>query len=843
MQASTNEASVLKPYDELFDGEALRDHWQIMQPCLSSDFSEINRLYDLAESLLRDDGATYSVYGDPAGLNRPWPLDLPPVLIPQDEWDDVSHGISQRAHLLNLILQDIYGPQKLLRHGVIPSQLIFGHPGYLRSWVGACDTRMQQLIIYGLDLARHPDGQFQVIGDRMQNPSGSGYALENRVVMARVMPELFRDAHVLRLARYFRALREHLSTLVGAGNDNPRIALLTPGSRNESYFEQAFLASYLGISLVEGQDLHVHKGKVWIRSLETEEPVDVIIRRVDDDYCDPLEFRGDSLLGVSGIAEAARRGEVAIVNPLGSGVLENPGLFPYMQKIAAYFGESEPALPQIESWWCGDSTQRQFVLEHLDSLIIKPVWRGGDTRSVSGRNLDREALQSLKKKILASPENWAAQKDVPPSLVAGIGKYDLQTCSMILRGFAVAGDDGYSVMAGGLTRVGATQERTLVSNQSGSRSKDTWILSTGPESEVSLWIHPQHKLRESAPERLVQGRNADNLFWMGRYAERSELQLNLMRLIGRRLGVAHSFNDIQLAGTQRWLMRLLTELSQCYPGFNDNALLLNPDKLNEEFHRYCTDVEYIGSLAFNLLHMISASRKLQPLLSAEMRRVTGEIGVNFKQLQSHAPDVQNLQLHQLLTLKDQMLAFNCLTGQSMIRGLTWRFLDIGRRIERAQSLLRLMQLLLVENLFQHPAYERLNVILALTDNDVNYHQRYAMTVTFDRVLDLLLLEVNNPRSLAYQLGQLETHCENLPGGSENNAPVNANRLIIEANTRVRLANSIELSRKQETTERRTQLQIMLSEIQQLLFQAGEEIADNYFDRISEQQQTLSPVIR
>ena len=835
--------SVGEPFIERFEGDHPREHWRILDECLNAEFSEISRLHSLAESLLREDGATYSVYSDPAGLNRAWPLDLPPVLLPRSEWQSVSDGIKQRAELLDLVLRDVYGEQRLLREGVIPAQLIFAHPGYVRAWVGADRSDRKQLSVYGMDLARHPGGQFHVIGDRTQNPSGSGYALENRVVMARILPDLFRDSHVLRLARYFRALRDRLTDLAPDKNDNPRVALLTPGSRNETYFEQSFLASYLGISLVEGQDLHVHKGKVWIRSLETEEPVDVILRRVDDDYCDPLEFRGESLLGVAGLTEVARRGNVAIVNPVGSGVLENPGIYPYLAKAAGYFGLGDLLLPQVETWWCGDERQRKHVLGNLQAMILKPVWRGGETRSVAGGSLDKSALNELKNKIRSNPENWVAQRDVPLSLVPGLGEFQLQDYNMILRGFAVAGNEDYSVMSGGLTRVGQAKPGALVSNQAGSRSKDTWILSSDPDAEVSLWIHPQHKLDESAPERLVQGRSADNLFWMGRYSERSDLQLNLLRLIGRRLGTAESFNDLRPASSRRWFMRLLSDISLLNPVFVDLSATATTQDLHTEFHSFCTDGVRAGSLAFNLGKMTLAARKVHVLLSGDMRRVTGEIGDTMDRLKLQGISGLEQKLPLLLQMKDQMLALNCLTGQSMIRGLAWRFLDSGRRLERALSLLRLLKLLIVEPSRELPEYEQLGVLLALNDNDVNYHQRYGMTITTDRVLDLLLLEVNNPRSLAYQINQLAQHADNLPGSGDASTPATAERYIVEASSTVRLANSMELARQDEEQVRRLLLEEFLDKIQQQLLLAAEEIAASYFSRVSEQQQTLSPVIR
>ncbi|MCB1756628.1 MAG: circularly permuted type 2 ATP-grasp protein [Gammaproteobacteria bacterium] len=834
------------PYNEMLseNGE-IRPHWQALYQALTNGGPlTLKQLGALSERLLRGDGASYSIHGDTDGLHRAWPLDVAPLLLQQAEWLQLEQGIIRRARLLDLMLKDIYGPQRLIREGIIPANLIFGHPGYLRSWVGASNPRQQQLTVYGLDMARTGDGRFHAISDRTQNPSGTGYALENRIVMARVLPELFKDSHILRLAQYFSALRETLVELAPEGRENPCIVLLTPGSRNETYFEQSFIARYLGISLVEGQDLYVSKGHVWLRSLTGEEKVDVIIRRVDDDYCDPLEFRGESLLGVAGITEVARRGNVSIVNPIGAGVLENPALFPYLDAVARYFAEPEPTLPQAETWWCGEPQQCDHVLKNLPQMVIKPIWRRNDVRTRIGAYLDEAGLDALRREIRATPENWVAQNQLQLSEAPCSGPAGLEQRGLILRGFAVAHDTGYTVMAGGLTRVSSDSVEGLVSNQIGSLSKDTWIVSSDKETQTNLWLHPQHKLHESAPERLVYGRSADNLFWMGRYIERTDMGLNLLAFIGRSPGLvpANAVFPWPAGETKPFMLGLLTELSYTYPGFTSPDNYRDIQAVTRELRDFCTNADRIGSLANNATQLVNAAKRILSLLSTEQRRVVGQLESTVQGLQNIDFSGAVFQTAELGRLKDQILAMHCLIDQSMIRGLAWRFLDMGRRFERALALLRLKKLMLVQPSSIDADREQLDALLLITDNEVNYQQRYAAQAMIDRVLDLLLLEVTNPRSVAYQVKRLVEHLESLPVREASRVMRSEERLVIEANTQIRLANSLELGMVDETSGQRENLNELVTELQNKLIQSSQSVANQYFTRITAKQQTLSPVI-
>ena len=358
------------------ENASLRPHWQPFLRALDGlGLGELTRRWEEARHLIRENGVTYNIYGDPRGLDRPWQLDPIPLVFPQAEWQSLEAGLIQRARLLERVLADLYGPQRVLHEGLLPPELVLAHPGFLRPCHGLEPVPCQRhLHLYAADLGRSSDGPMCVLGDRTQAPSGAGYALENRIILTRMLPDVFRDCQVQRLALFFRSLRETLRQLAPSQADNPCVVLLTPGPYNETYFEHAFLARYLGYPLVEGADLTVRDNRVFLKLLGGLQPVDVILRRLDDDFCDPLELRGDSSLGVPGLLQAVRAGQVAVANPLGSGVVETPALLPYLPALCRYLLGEELRLPSVPTWWCGEHTAQTHVLANLHRLVIKKAF-------------------------------------------------------------------------------------------------------------------------------------------------------------------------------------------------------------------------------------------------------------------------------------------------------------------------------------------------------------------------------------------------------------------------------------------------------------------------------------
>ncbi len=401
-------------YDEMVASPGvLRPHCEGFVRSLEAlDQHEFASRWEGAKRSIRENGVTYNVYGDPQGVDRPWELDMVPLLISPAEWARLETALVQRTTLLNLILADLYGPQTLLGAGLLPPSLVFSNPAFLRPCHGIRVPHGIHLHLHAVDLARSPDGQWWVLADRTQAPSGAGYALENRIVLLRNLPEAFRDCQVHRLASFFRAQRDTLMALAPQPHDQPRVVLLTPGPHNETYFEHAYLARYLGFTLVEGGDLTVRDRRVFIKTLEGLQPVDVIFRRLDDSFCDPLELRSDSSLGVAGLVEAARAGNVAIANALGSGVIETAAIMPFLPGLCRHLLGEELMLPSVPTWWGGQPGELQYMLEHLDQLVMKRAFPTEAREPIFGRKLSDREKSSLAAELRARPDHFVAQEQV-----------------------------------------------------------------------------------------------------------------------------------------------------------------------------------------------------------------------------------------------------------------------------------------------------------------------------------------------------------------------------------------------------------------------------------------------
>ena len=373
----------------------------------------------LTERQIREHGITYNVYADAQGVHRPWEVDPIPLVLPADEWATIAAGIEQRADLLNRVLGDLYGPQTLMKGGSIPPSVIFGHRGFLGPAVGWRPAGGRHLLQYAADLARSPDGRWWVVNDRTQAPSGSGYALENRLVVSRVFPQMFRELPVQHLASFFDALRSSLQHWAPRGDGATRIVLLTPGPYNETYFEHALLARYLGFPLVEGNDLTVRDDRVWLKTIDGLQRVHAIVRRQDDDYCDPLELRSDSALGIAGLTDCARRGNVLLANALGSGVLESGALLGYLPGLCEQLLGEPLKLPSVATWWLGEPAAFSDAWARLDKVLIKPLERSVREPAVFGADLDDDQRVLLKARVAARPQHYVAQEWVHVSQAPG----------------------------------------------------------------------------------------------------------------------------------------------------------------------------------------------------------------------------------------------------------------------------------------------------------------------------------------------------------------------------------------------------------------------------------------
>src|SRR4051812_5331496 len=517
-------------YDELSTAPGcLRPHWmKFAQMASKVGRPELASRSEVARHKLRDNGVTYNVYGDPQGMDRPWEFDLIPLLISPSEWSKIEEALIQRATLLNKLLIDLHGPKILLREAGFPPSLLFANPGFLRPCSGLPVPNQTYLHLLAVDLARAADGQWWVLADRTQSPSGAGYALENRIIASRALPAEFRDCQVQRLAPFFRYFRENLMRLAPAGRTDPRIVLLTPGPHNETYFEHAYLARYLGFQLVEGGDLTVFDGNVYIKTLEGLQRVDVIVRRLDDSFCDPLELRSDSFLGIPGLVEAARSGNVTVANALGSGLVETPAILGFLPGLCELLLGEELKMPSVATWWCGQAQPLQYVLDNFDSLVIKGAFSLRSRTPVFADRIEKLEKQKLLEDLNSRPSEFVGQEMLKLSTTPALTPDGLEPRPMVLRTYIAASGDSYVVFPGGLTRISGAIEKPVVSMQSGGGSKDTWVLSERPVPPVSLLSSGSGLVRVGRSAAEIPSRVADNLFWLGRYAERLE---NFARLI------------------------------------------------------------------------------------------------------------------------------------------------------------------------------------------------------------------------------------------------------------------------------------------------------------------------
>lgn len=816
-------------YDEMVATEhKVLPYWQRFINALEGMGSEeIDRRRREAQRLLRENGVTYNVYGDTQKLTRPWRLDPIPLLISNEEWTVIEAGLKQRAGLLDLILKDIYGEQTLIKKGLLPMELVYAHQGFLHPCRGTLPKQARQLTIYSANLVRGSKGRFWVQDDRTQAPSGSGYALENRTVMTRVLPDILRDTQVHRLSGFFKDLSKGVAAMALHNKDNPRVVVLTPGPFNETYFEHAYLASFLGYTLVQGDDLTVRDGHVWLKSLEGLQHVDVILRRVDDSFCDPLELRLDSRLGVAGLLEAVRRGNVAIANPLGSSVLENPGLLAFLPKLAQYFLSEDLILPSVATWWCGQQRERDFVLQNIDRLDIKQINRRQDSSHWSGNSLSGAQKEALRAAILAKPHLYVGQEQVSPATVPAFISHRIQPRTAVLRNFVVANGEEYRVMPGGLTRVAQDKDDAAVSNQAGGISKDTWVLASEPAQPQTVQTQTKRVQLLDAVTEPLTSRVADHLFWVGRYLERTEAVARLLRTVLLKYQDMLEFKDADDSASLAVLLRSLTHVTMTYPGFATTPLAALEQPQNELLS-LAKDSHRPGSLAANIHSFVQSAYNIRDLWSQDTWRSVDSVQHRWKLKVVNA----DIAIEQLPSHLDELItgivAFAGLTRETMTREAGWLMLGSGRRLERALALIALLRATLVQR--HGPAIQNqvLEAVLFSTDSLSIYQRRYRTFIELSAVLELLLLDESHPRSVAYQLRQLSEHIGALPRERGKRKLSEEERLIIKAYTDLRLSNVIDLLSIDDAGGIYPQLEKLLEDTTKLLWGVADTVARSYF---------------
>ncbi len=831
-------ATRLGSYDEMLSEQnQVLPHWrQLMAALEQMGGPELEERRKETQRLLRENGVTYNVYSDSGHLTRPWKLDPIPLLISAEEWRVIEQGLKQRAELLSLILKDLYGDQKLLKKGRLPAEMIFAHQGFLPPCVGSLSDN-DRLTVYAANLARGPSGNMWVLNDHTQAPSGIGYSLENRSVIGRVMADLFQDTHVQRLANFFTALQKSLARSAPHNKSEPHIVVLTPGSLNETYFEHAYLAAQLGFTLAQGEDLTVRDGKVWLRTLEGLQAVDVLLRRVDDSFCDPLEFRGSSQLGVAGLLQAVRLGNVSIANPLGSSVLENPGLLAFLPGLCRHLLNEELRLPSVATWWCGQPKECEFVIKNLSRLAIKPINRGGNNQVIFGNTLSRQQCDELIALIKARPWHFVGQEQITFSTVPSLVDSRIEARNSILRSFAVASGHDYQVMPGGLTRVAAKKEQFTVSNQFGAISKDTWVLTDEAISDIRGVSHGQNLTIAPIYEPL-SSRAADNLFWVGRNFERIQSTCRLLRTI--LIKQADPMNGYDKDGQYclLTLLRALTHLTATYPGFVEQEQDSTTDDQQQELLSLFKDPQRNGSLAFNIQAFFQSAFNIRDLWSQDTWRCIDSIRY-YWQTQVVSMNHPYPQLSRNLSeLSRRLAAFSGLTADSMTRESGWLLLQTGRKLERSLALITLLRATVVHRHKENQLHPILEALLLTTDSFSIYQRRYRSATRLPMLLELLLGDGKHPNSLLFQLKHLNDYIAALPKHSRRNRLLREERLIFKAYTELQLCDITSLL-ADDSGGIYTHLDNLLADTTEQLWETAELIGQTYFNHINATHQ-LSP---
>jgi uncharacterized circularly permuted ATP-grasp superfamily protein/uncharacterized alpha-E superfamily protein len=737
-------------FDEMMDAKgSVRPHWRPFLGMLAAlGTEEINRRRGVADRHLRESGVFYRVYEDPAGVERSWPLSFVPLLIDPTEWEALKSGLVQRAQLLEAVLTDVYGEAELVRTGRLPATLIAGNPEFLRPLVGAAPAGGAHLRFFAIDLGRSSQGEWWILSDRTQAPSGAGYALENRLALARALPDIYRTLHVERLAQFFQSFQAELTSL--GQQDDSRICVLTPGPLNETYFEHAYLARYLGFTLVEGSDLTVRDDGVFVRTVSGLKRTEVILRRLDADFADPLELNTHSRLGAPGLVQAVRDRKIVIANTLGAGLVEAPGLLAFLPALAPTILGRKLTIPNVATWWLGHPVLREEIIGELDEMVIAPAFSGhnephGLGQGVLGAALEPERRDRILQDIETRSIDYVAQEAVTLSTMPVWRDGHLEPRPFILRLFLAKVGDGWTVMPGGFVRIAEHVDARAVNLQRGASTADAWVLSDKPVIETTLLPSPERiTIRRAAG--VLPSRAADNLFWVGRYVERAEATLRLVRAL------IHRVTEHDEAATPV-ILRITDLLGAWSAGPNDiphaKAMLI-------------ARAAFIhGTFDGSLPHLAGAARSVASVIrdrfSPDAWRALTRLVATINAPLPPGPS-ESAMLDRVDAALRVISSFSGLAQENMSQLAGWRFLELGRRLERALATCRF-----VRQFGDDDAPEgALDVLLELADSRITYRQRYVMVAARAPVVDLVMLDPNNPRSIAYQLNRIENHLSELP---------------------------------------------------------------------------------
>jgi uncharacterized circularly permuted ATP-grasp superfamily protein/uncharacterized alpha-E superfamily protein len=805
-------------YDEMLGADGRpRAHWHKLLQDFAAMGPKLRRnAGNTAESLLREHDVAY-VAAD-SGNRRPWHLDVLPLMIAPADWQKLAAGLVQRAQILNRVVEDLYGEQQLLKRGDLPASAVFANPNFIPHCHGYRATDGVFLHFLAFDVARAPDGAWWVLSQRTESPAGIGYALENRIVTSRSIPDPFEASNLHRLAGFFRSFANYFARL----SDQHLSVLLTGGPDDQDYFEHALIGRYLGYPVVESADLTVRDNRVFLKTLEGLERVDVVLRRIASDTCDPLELRSLPGIGIAGLLHAARSGNVALANAAGSGVASSEALMAFMPKLARRLLDEELKLPNLRSWWCGEPDDRAFVLANAERLSLRHAFA---RRSMLPAGASEFAESDPE---LTDPERFAALVKVRPYDYVALERMSASTVPclttrgvlkpvpMVMRVYVAVTNDGYQAMPGGLVKVSGQDI-----GEDSHYSKDVWVLSDRAIERETL-IKPLRAATLKRSDRDLPSKTADDLFWLGRYFERAEGSVRLYRNLFLRLAGEASLGNLPVS--LNILTSLLVSQERLSPTRARRALASGSRAVEHEIWNMLFDPDSPDSLGQVLRNVARTADHVRERLSPDAWRIIERLtSVPNLRWRVHTPSDAVTVLNDLVEAQS---AVNGLIHENMTRGYGWRLLDMGRRIERSRFMIKVMRELMVRADHDQPGV--LGLQLELADSLITYRSRYRAEAQAPAVLDLVLADESNPRSLAFQLGTMRTHMEVMPLEDLHGHQSQARKILLAMHTDVLLADVDKLASTTSRSGNRSHLNRLLTRSDQNLDTLTQLITQTYF---------------
>jgi uncharacterized circularly permuted ATP-grasp superfamily protein/uncharacterized alpha-E superfamily protein len=811
-------------FDEVFaaDGKVREPYKILLQIFEEGGDAEVRRLRAAIRRRINEQEVTFNILGTPEGTERPWLLDPLPVMYSAGEWARLSEGMSQRARLLSLVYEDLYGPQRLLRARIIPPELVFSHPDFARTCVGWAPRGGTQLRLYAVDLGRAPDGTHYVYSDRTAAPAGSGYSLENRLVMGRTLSRAFNACSVERVREFFETVREAVRQVAPEGASEPRVVLLTPGARDESSFEHAYLARYLGYELVEGRDLTVRDRVVYMKTLGGLQRVDVILRRIYDRWCDPLALRDDSYIGVPGLVEAAAAGNVGIINPLGAAVIEAPALKAYLPAAAKYLLGETLKIASVETFWCGEKANLAHVLSAPKDFVVKPAFedRHGPPQQLG--LMSNEAREQLLDRLAANPGRYVAERWPERSVVPLLEGASVTYGKLSVRAFLARKGEGYHVMPGGLARVNGSPDGIFLDVNTEQASKDVWVTSSAAPVTLIPPAMPDRRVTLRRGGLDLPSRLLDDLYWLGRNVERADMSARLLRGAFDRLsseGGKGRETDLDAVVGALEKLEVLPRLGSKV----DTATL--------------TAVLFDGLLdAVNQNSLVSVLNNVRLLTSGVRSRLSRDAwyvlrrGVQPFRAFNHgerAPAAATELLSEVLT---NLAAISGTILENMVRGHAWLFLDMGRRVERGNQILTVLSAMLPAG----AGRSHMEGLLEVADSLLTYRARYLSSLQIGPVVDLVLTDETNPRSLVFQVNALRDHVEQLPR-LDDAVRTRAERRIIEMQSSLMTVDVLAACAGQGIGLRQ-----LVEDASTLLWQFSDDVTHTWFSHATRPHTLASP---